>query len=69
MELEVALSVQQTTSDQFQKVIKEQAANKPELVKTLIEIFENQSLNTFSEFLHMKEIDEVSWIKSSTNKI
>lgn len=60
MELEVALSIQQTTFDQFHKLIKEQAANKPEIVKTMMEIFENQSLNTFSEFLHMPEIDEVN---------
>lgn len=60
MALEVALSIQQTTSDQFQKLIKERSGNKAEIVKTMAEIFENASLNTFSEFLHMKEIEEVS---------
>lgn len=63
MELEVAQvaqSIQQTTFDQFHKLIKEQADNKPDIIKTMMEIFENQSLNTFSDFLHMKEIDEVS---------
>lgn len=62
MALEVALSIQQTTSDQFQKLIQENADNKAEIIKTMTEIFENPSLNTFSEFLHMKEIEEVSWI-------
>lgn len=60
MALEVAMSIQQTTSDQYQKLIKEHAGNKAEIVKTMTEIFENQSLNTFSEFLNLKEIEEVS---------
>jgi glutathione peroxidase-family protein len=59
MALEIAQSIQQTTFDHFNKVIKEQADNKPNIIKTMIEIFENQSLNTFSEFLRMEEIDEV----------
>lgn len=59
MALEVAMSIQQTTSDQFQKLIKEHAGNNAGIVKTMTEIFENPSLNTFSEFLHLKEIEEV----------
>ena len=59
MALEVAMSIQQTTSDQFQKLIKEHAGNNAEIVKTMAEIFENPSLNTFTEFLHLKEIEEV----------
>lgn len=60
MEIQVSQSIQQSTHDQFNKVIKEQAANKPSLVKTIVEILENSSLNTFSEFLHMPEIEEVN---------
>lgn len=60
MEIQVSQSIQQATYDQFNKVIKEQAANKPALVKTITEILENSSLNTFSEFLHLKEIEEVN---------
>lgn len=58
--MEASQSIQQTTYDQFHKVIKERASNKAELVKTVVEIIENPALNTFSEFLHLKEIDEVS---------
>ena len=61
MALEVSQSIQQTTYDQYHKLIKEQAENKPELAKIILEILENSSLNTFSEFLHMKEIDEVKY--------
>lgn len=57
--MEVALSIQQTTYDQFNKTIKERASNKAEIAKTIVEIIENPALNTFSEFLHLKEIDEV----------
>lgn len=58
--MEVAQSIQQTTYDQFNKAIKEKADNKSDLVKVIVEILESPSLNTFSEFLSMKEIDEVS---------
>jgi len=57
--MEVTQSIQQTTYDQFHKTIKERAANKADISPVIIEILENQSLNTFSEFLHMKEIDEL----------
>lgn len=57
--MEVSQSIQQTTYDQFHKTIKERAASKADITSVVIEILENQSLNTFSEFLHMKEIDEV----------
>lgn len=60
MEIQVSQSIQQTTYDQFSKVIKEQAANKPDLVKTITEILENASLNTFSEYLRMTEVEEVN---------
>jgi hypothetical protein len=59
MALEIAQSIQQTTFDNFHKQILEQKDNKPNIIKTMMEIFENQSLNTFSEFLRMDEIDEV----------
>jgi uncharacterized protein (DUF2267 family) len=59
MEIEVAQSIQQTTYDQFHKLIKEQAANnKSEIVKTIKTILES-SLNTFSDFLTIEAIDEV----------
>lgn len=61
MATDVPQSIHQSTTDQFQKQIKEHSGNKPALLKTIVEILENQSLNTFSEFLHLKEIDEVSW--------
>lgn len=60
MEIEVAQSIQQTTFDQYEKMIKEKASSKAEIAtKIMIEILEHPSLNTFSEFLHLKEIDEV----------
>lgn len=58
--MEVAQSIQQTTYDQFHKTIKERSSSKVEIAKTIVEIIENPALNTFSEFLHLKEIDEVS---------
>lgn len=57
--MEVALSIQQTTYDQFHKTIQERASSKAEIAKTIVEILENPALNTFSEFLQIKEIDEV----------
>lgn len=57
--MEVAPSIQQTTYEHYQNLIKEQSERKPELLKTISEILEHQSLNTFSEFLSLKEIDEV----------
>lgn len=62
MDIEVSQSVQQVTYDQFHKLIKEQSANKSALTKTIIEILENPSLNSFAEFLQLKEIDEVCWL-------
>lgn len=56
----VPQSIQQTTFDLFYKRIKDQATCKAELVKTVVEILENPSLNTFSEFLNLPEISEVS---------
>lgn len=64
--MEVSQSIQQATYDQFHKMIQEQAANKADISKIILDILENASLNTFSEFLHMKEIDQVrntyAWI-------
>lgn len=57
--MEVSQSIQQTTYDQFHKLITEHADNKSEIAKTIIDILENPSLNTFSEFLHLEEIDKV----------
>lgn len=56
-------SIQQTTYDQYNKLIKDNAANKSVIAKTILEILENQTLNTFSEFLHLKEVDEVTAIR------
>lgn len=64
--MEIAPSIQQTTYENYQALIKEQSERKPELVKTISEILEHPSLNTFSEFLHLKEIDEVRKQKSHT---
>lgn len=58
--MEVAQSIQQTTYDQFHKSIKERGSSKADVAKTIVEILENPALNTFSEFLHLKEVDEVS---------
>jgi hypothetical protein len=60
----VPQSIQQTTFDQFYKRIKDQATSKADLAKTVIEILENPSLNTFSEFLNLTEISEVSRLSS-----
>ncbi|CRK98848.1 CLUMA_CG011949, isoform A [Clunio marinus] len=57
--MEVAQSIQQTSFDQFHKLIKEKSANKAEITKIIEDILESPSLNTFSEFLHLKEIDEL----------
>lgn len=57
----VPQSIQQTTFDQFYKRIKDQSTCKPDLVKTVVEILENPSLNNFSEFLNLAEIDEVTY--------
>lgn len=61
--MEVSPSIQQTTFEQFQKAI-EESKNKAEIAKIIEEILENQSVNTFSEYLNMKEIDEVRKLKS-----
>lgn len=57
--MEVSQSIQQTTYDQFHKVIKENATNKQEIAKIIVQILENSSLYTFSEFLQLPEINEV----------
>jgi len=58
VEMEVQ-SVQQTAYDQFCKSIKDRAANKSDITKIIIDILENPSLNNFSEFLNMEEIDSL----------
>lgn len=57
--MEVAQSIQQTTYDQFHKTIKDNATNKQEIAKIIVQILENSSLYTFSEFLQLPEITEV----------
>lgn len=57
-------SVQQTVYDQFFKSIKDRAANKSDITKIIIDILENPSLNNFSEFLNMEEIDLVRSMSS-----
>lgn len=54
--MEVTQSVQQ----QFHKQIKEYGSNKQEIANAITQILENSSLNTFSEFLQLSEIMEVS---------
>lgn len=58
--MEVSPSIQQTTYDQFNKVIKENATNKQEIAKIIVQILENSSLYTFSEFLQLPEVNEVN---------
>lgn len=68
--MEVSQSIQQTTFDQFHKLIKENATNKQEIAKFIEQILENSSLYTFSEFLQLPEINEViSVIEQDTTKI
>ncbi|KAG5681058.1 hypothetical protein PVAND_010524 [Polypedilum vanderplanki] len=57
--MEVSQSIQQSTFDQFQKLIKEHSSNKHEIANSITQILENTSLNTFSEFLQIPEIDEL----------
>lgn len=59
--MEVTPSIQQTTYDQFHKLIKEHSANKQEIANSIIQILENTSLNTYSEFLQITEINDVSY--------
>ena len=56
--MEVTPSVQQTNYDQYYQLIKEKSANSNELSKIIIEVLESQ-VNTFSEFLHLPEIEAV----------
>lgn len=56
MATEVQPSVQKLTYDQYVKDIKENSADKAAVEKIIIDILENPTLSTFSEFL---EIDEV----------
>ena len=69
--MEVSQSIQQTTYDQFHKVIKENATNKQEIAKIIVQILENSSLYTFSEFLQLPEINEVIDVakKDMTNSL
>lgn len=57
--MEVSQSVQQKTIEQFHTIIKDQSSDKHELAKSIVQILENISLNTFSEFLQLQEINEV----------
>ena len=59
--MEVSPSIQQTTFDQFHKLIKERSTNKQEIANSIIQILENTSLNTYSEFLQINEINDVSY--------
>lgn len=59
--MEVSPSIQQTTYDQFHKIIKEHSSNKQEIANSIIQILENTSLNTYSEFLQITEINDVSY--------
>lgn len=64
--MEITQSIQQVTCDQFHQAIKEKATNYSELAKIVVEIIENQTLFTFSEFLHLKEIEQVMDCKSAS---
>ena len=57
--MEVSQSVQKNIHEQFQKLIKENSSNKQERANFIVQILENLSLYTFSEFLQLPEIDEV----------
>lgn len=57
--MEVSQSIQQNTVEQFHKMIKEQSTNKQEIANSIIQILENTSINTYSDFLQISEIDEV----------
>lgn len=59
--MEITQSIQQVAYDHFHQAIKEKAENLAELAKTVVEILENQTLFTFSEFLHLKEIEQVRY--------
>lgn len=60
--MEVPQSVQQSSNQMFLKLLSEKSNNNSEISKTIIDILENQSLNTFSEFLHHEEIAKVCTI-------
>lgn len=62
--MEVAQSAQQTAYGQYHQLLAEQSNNKIELARIISEILENPSLNTFSEFLNLKQIEEVSNLMS-----
>lgn len=53
-------NIQQSTFDQFQKLIKDNASNKQEIANSITNILENTNLNTYSEFLQISEINEVN---------
>jgi F0F1-type ATP synthase delta subunit len=59
MAMEVSQSLQQTTYDQFHKLIKDNATNKQKKADLIVQILENFSLYTYSEFLQLNEITEV----------
>lgn len=54
--MEIAQSI---SRDEFIKLITEQSNNESEIAKTIVDILESQSCNTFSEFLRLEEIDKV----------
>lgn len=58
--MEVSQSIQQNIHDQYQKLIKENSPNKQEIANFIVQILENLSLYTFSEFLQLPEIDGVT---------
>lgn len=57
--MEITQSIQQVAYDHFHQAIKEKAEHPIELAKIVVDILENQTLFTFSEFLHLKEIEQV----------
>jgi hypothetical protein len=57
--MEVSQSLQQNIHDQYEKLIKENSPNKQEIANFIVQILENLSLYTFSEFLQLPEIDGV----------
>lgn len=57
--MEVSHSIQQNTYEQFCRLIKEHASNKKEIANFIVQILDNSSLFTFSEFLQLAEINEV----------
>lgn len=59
LNMEIAQSKAPRTRDEFIKLLTELSSNEAEIAKTIVDILESQSLNTFSVFLRMEEIDKV----------